>query len=172
MRSIRHIRSALNATLFSRESNIHVGVIFFSIIVTTMLLAGCSNGKTSYEKSAAEQAAILKDSANYTSVEWPDSTYKDFGHIAEGQKLEVSFRLKNTGTKPLVITKVQPSCGCTLAETPNAPLAPGATGSIKATFNSEGHAGINRKNLFVFANTTGNFETVLQFVVEVDKKKL
>ena len=172
MKSKHYNRAGIDPTLFLQVLSPNVFIGWLGMIVAMLLSAGCRNGgKTSYEKTAAEQAAILKDSANYTSVEWPDSTYKDFGHIAEGQKLEVSFRMKNTGPKPLVITKVQPSCGCTLAETPDAPLAPGATGSIKATFNSEGHAGTNRKNLFVFANTTGNAETILQFVVNVDKKK-
>ena len=122
-------------------------------------------------KPDAEQEAILKDSANYTTIGWLDSTFRDFGRISEGQKLEVSFRFKNTGTKPLVITRVQPSCGCTVAEQPNAPVLPGGEGQIKASFNSEGRTGPNHKTLFVYANTRGTTNNELQFTVTVDKKK-
>ena len=129
------------------------------------LIAGC-NGNS----SAASVQAVLADSARYTTIEWLDSAKKDFGKIPEGQKLQVAFRFRNTGTMPLVIARVQPSCGCTIAEQPREPIAPGAEGQIKATFNSQGRAGINHKTLFVTANTKGTQHHDLHFVVEVEKK--
>jgi len=120
------------------------------------------------KKPATAAAAATRDSTQFTTVEWLDST-KDFGKIQEGLKLEVSFRFRNTGGKPLVIERVQPSCGCTVAEQPNEPIAPGAEGQIKATFNSQGHVGINHKTLNVFANMK-EAPHPLQFVVEVEKK--
>src|ERR1700722_7130050 len=147
-------------------------LFFVFILIIVAIGGGCQvKDKKTVDKSAAEQAAILKDSANFTTIQWIDSTYRDFGKIAEGQKLEVAFRFKNSGDKPLVIAKVQPSCGCTVAEQPNEPVAPGKEGIIKATFNSEGRSGINHKTLFVIANTKGSSENHLQFVVEVEKKK-
>ena len=133
--------------------------------LTVAFIAGCNTGSN----KAAEIQSALADSARFTTVEWLDST-KDFGKIPEGQKLPVVFRFKNTGTTPLVITRVQPSCGCTVAEQPQAPIAPGGEGQIRAIFNSEGHAGINHKTLFVTANTKGSQSHALQFVVEVEKK--
>jgi hypothetical protein len=128
-------------------------------------IAGCNTNSI----KATELQSALADSARYTTVEWLDST-KDFGKIPEGQKLPVIFRFKNTGTTPLVITRVQPSCGCTVAEQPEAPIAPGGEGQIRAIFNSQGHAGVNHKTLFVTANTKGSQNHALQFVVEVEKK--
>ena len=40
---------------------------------------------------------------------------KDFGTIWVGPVLEHSFTIENTGEAPLRITKVRPSCGCTIA---------------------------------------------------------
>jgi hypothetical protein len=128
------------------------------------LVAGCKNN----DKNGAA-ATTLTDSSQFTSIRWLDSS-KDFGKIAEGQKLEVAFRFKNTGDKPLVIERVQPSCGCTVAEQSKEPIAPGAEGQIRATFNSQGRTGINHKTLFVYANTKGTTNHSLQFVVEVEKK--
>jgi hypothetical protein len=111
------------------------------------------------------------DSTKFTSIQWLDSVNKHFGKIAEGQKLEVSYRFKNTGQKPLVIERVQPSCGCTVAEQPNQPVPPGEEGMIKASFNSEGRLGVNHKTLFVYANIKGSKNSELHFDVEVEKKK-
>jgi hypothetical protein len=130
------------------------------------LIAGCRN-KDSHGALAA--AGSMTDSSQFTTIQWLDSS-KDFGKIGEGQKLEVAFRFKNTGDKPLVIQRVQPSCGCTVAEQSTEPVAPGAEGQIRATFNSEGRTGINHKTLSVYANTKGKQDHSLQFVVEVEKK--
>ena len=114
--------------------------------------------------------AALTDSSRYTTIQWLDSAYRDFGKIIEGQKLDVSFRFKNTGNIPLVIARVQPICGCTIAEQPKAPIAPGAEGQIRATFNSEGRPGVNHKTLYVSSNTKGKQTWTLMFSVVVDKK--
>ena len=139
------------------------------------LFIGCNN-RTNDKKSPLaintnQNDAALKDSANFTSIQWLDSLDKNFGKIAEGQKLEVSFSFKNTGDKPLVITRVQPSCGCTIAEQPSEPIAPGGQGTIKASFNSEGRMGVNHKTLSVYANTKLTQVHELHFEVEVEKKK-
>ncbi|HET6254893.1 MAG TPA: DUF1573 domain-containing protein [Puia sp.] len=137
----------------------------FCACVAVTLLAGCFGG----DNRAIAMQQVMRDSARYTSIQWLDST-KDFGTIPEGRKVEVAFRFRNTGGTPLVITQVRPSCGCTIADQPLEPVAPGAEGHISATFNSEGHPGINRKTLFVTANTKGNQNYSLHFTVVVDKK--
>lgn len=134
-------------------------------ILATNFLTGCLGGDT--RTIAMDQ--VMRNSARYTSIQWLDST-KDFGTITEGQKVEVDFHFRNTGVTPLVITQVRPSCGCTIAEQPQEPIAPGAEGHISATFNSQGHPGVNRKTLFVTANTRGSQNYSLHFVVVVNRK--
>jgi hypothetical protein len=141
--------------------------IFVFLFLIPVVLLGCA----SRDKSTPPGETALKDSANFTTILWIDSTNKNFGTIAEGQKLEVAFRFKNSGDKPLVIARVQPSCGCTVAEQPSEPVAPGKEGIIKAVFDSEGHTGINHKTLYVFANTKGTQASELQFALVVEKKK-
>ena len=110
------------------------------------------------------------DTANLTTIQWLDGGDKDFGKIKEGENLDVSFRFKNTGSKPLVISNVSASCGCTVPETPKKPYAPGETGVIKAAFNSAGKVGSQSKQVNVFANTNPAM-TTLVFRVEVKAKK-
>jgi hypothetical protein len=138
--------------------------LFFSTLLL-IGVAGCNSGANK-DKAVA---SAMADTARYTTIEWLDSS-RDYGRIPEGQKLDVTFRFRNTGTTPLVIGQVRPSCGCTVAEQPREPIAPGSEGRIKAMFNSEGRTGINHKTLFVNANTKGKQDFSLQFVVEVEKK--
>ena len=133
-------------------------------VLLAALTVSCHHG----DKTAV--AAAMADSTRYTTIQWLDSSSRDFGKITEGNKLDVAFRFRNTGTTPLVIGHVQPSCGCTIAEQPEAPIAPGAEGQIRATFNSQGHVGVNHKSLFVTANTRGVQSYSLHFVVVVEKK--
>src|ERR1700733_5287868 len=114
---------------------------------------------------------LPKDSSQYTKITWLDSTIRDFGSIPEGQKLEVAYRFLNSGSKPLIIARVQPSCGCTVAEQPDEPILPGKEGVIKASFNSEGRIGINHKKIYVIANTRGSQSNEIEFSVLVQKKK-
>jgi hypothetical protein len=139
-----------------------------AIITAMVILTGCiDQPEKPVDPSKVPQ--VVEDTTDFTTIQWMD-TARDFGKINEGEKLEVAFKYKNTGDKPLVIRMVRPSCGCTLAETPGKPLDPGATGEIKALFNSEGKSGIQHKTITVDANTKGKQLHVLSFQVEVAPK--
>lgn len=122
---------------------------------------------TTTATAAPQQNTV--DPATLTKVEWLDGMDKDFGKIVEGKNLEVNFRFKNVGDKPLVISNVTASCGCTVPEIPKKPYAPGETGVIKAAFNSSGKVGSQSKQVNVFANLDPAM-TTLNFRVEVKAK--
>ena len=82
-----------------------------------------------------------------------ETTKFDFGTIKEADgKVSHTFEISNTGNKPLVITRVIASCGCTTPEWPKEPIAPGKTGNIKVTFNPEGRPGPFSKTISVYSN--------------------
>jgi hypothetical protein len=160
--------------------------ILFGILSLAMI-TGCDQADKSAEAAKTDQdsasvqnttteTAIAEanpdaDPANRTSIEWLDTKERDLGKMNEGQKLEISFRFKNTGSKPLVISKVWAQCGCTVADTPKEPYAPGQEGVIKATFDSQGKPGLNQKEVYANANTDP-VTNVLIFKVDVKKKDL
>ena len=124
---------------------------------------------------APEQAGglnnALEDSSNFTTMQWLDSTYQDLGKVEEGQVVDVAFRLKNTGDKPLIVTKVSTSCGCTtITEKPNEPLTPGQESVIKAKFDSKNMAGERTREVYVSANTKKSTSHILILRVDVVKK--
>lgn len=144
-------------------------------LISSGLLFACtsndaSSGTATDSLDRTNQAASVSDSANFTTVQWLDSIHQDLGKIQEGGVLEVSWRFKNTGDKPLIISNASASCGCTVAEKPEAPITPGGEGLIKAKFDSKGRTGMQRKDVFVIANTTGNKDHQLSFSVDVQKK--
>jgi hypothetical protein len=140
------------------------------IFLSWVALAACQ-GTDKKAGTAPGKNDALKDSANFTTMQWLDSMHRNLGKVTEGDLVEVTYRFKNTGTKPLIIISVSASCGCTIPETPQEPFAPGAEGLIKAKFNSKGRIGPNHKEVYVTANTKPDNSQQLEFTIEVEKKK-
>jgi hypothetical protein len=73
--------------------------------------------------------------------------------LAIGEKYPHTYRFTNTGKSPLLITQVNPSCGCTTAKDwPQNPIAPGESGQISVEFNSTGNSGKVDKSISVLTN--------------------
>jgi hypothetical protein len=146
--------------------------LVFGVVLSASFLSACLN-RTDKEKGQSDiepavAPLLSRDSTKFTTIEWLDSS-KSLGTIEEGQILKVNFRFKNAGKNPLVLEKVQPACGCTVADYPKTPITPGNTGEIIASFDSKGREGQQNKTLTVFANTPENTHTLL-FDVMVKKK--
>jgi len=60
----------------------------------------------------------------------------DFGKIPQGKPVTTIFEYTNVGEEPLIVTQVQPSCGCTIADFTKTPVKKGAKGTIKITYNA------------------------------------
>lgn len=88
-------------------------------------------------------------------IEAPDH---DFGEIKEGDVVKHTFRITNTGTNPLILENVKPSCGCTALDYPKEPIAPGKSADITAQFNSLGKAGDQLKYITITCNTANRIE--------------
>ena len=80
----------------------------------------------------------------------------DFGKITQGEKVSYSFKFKNEGKSNLVIASAQGSCGCTVAQPPKEPIAPGSEGKIDVVFDSNGKSGNNQKTVTVITNCEPN----------------
>src|SRR5688572_3257873 len=81
---------------------------------------------------------------------WIVTTY-DFGKIKLNKPATHEFRFTNSGDTPLVISSVQASCGCTVTDYSKDPIAPGAEGYVKATYNAA-KVGVFSKTVTVNAN--------------------
>jgi len=65
-----------------------------------------------------------------------DKTTHDYGSIEYNGNGSCTFKFKNTGKEPLLLTKVRASCGCTTPSWSKKPIKPGETGTIKVKYNT------------------------------------
>jgi hypothetical protein len=77
----------------------------------------------------------------------------DYGQIDKGSDGLRVFEFTNTGNVPLIVTDVKSSCGCTVPEKPQGPIAAGATGVIKVKYDTQ-RVGKIRKTVTVYSNAT------------------
>lgn len=80
-----------------------------------------------------------------------DKTMHDFGMILWKNPVTATFKITNDGDKPLVISNVTTSCGCTVADWTKEPIMPGQSGTVSPTFDAKmlGHF---RKSVGVYCN--------------------
>ncbi|EKF54251.1 hypothetical protein I215_13467 [Galbibacter marinus] len=117
--------------------------------------------KEDASKKVKEENVAQAEQRDEASTKVPVMTFEvtehDFGNIAQGQEVEHVFKFTNTGDAPLIVTDARSSCGCTVPEKPEQPVAPGETGEILVKYNGSGRNGIS-KTVTITANTANGTE--------------
>jgi hypothetical protein len=73
----------------------------------------------------------------------------DFGRIGSLEKKEHVFYFENSGTEPVKILSVTPSCGCAAVLPEKTSVAPGERGDIKVVFDPAGKTGAHESTVTV-----------------------
>ncbi len=125
------------------------------------VLTACNDASSKINNSTTENGLNAESvaAAGTPAFTFEEETW-NFGQIKEGEVAEHIFKFKNTGNAPLIISNAQGSCGCTVPQFPREPIAPGNTGEIKVSFNSQGRAGSQNKRVTINANTIPNVYTL------------
>jgi len=84
----------------------------------------------------------------------------NFGSIVQGESVTYEFKFTNSGTEPLIISKAEGSCGCTVPIWPKEPIMKGQTSTIKVTFNSTGKMGVQDKTVTLTSNAKQNTRVI------------
>jgi hypothetical protein len=100
------------------------------------------------------------------------STTVDLGKIKGATQNDVEFKFQNAGKSDLVIRHIRSTCGCTAVQQGNQGIGikPGASSSIKATFNSGSYSGKVTKAIYVYTNDPKNSEIVLMLNADVEQQ--
>jgi hypothetical protein len=100
----------------------------------------------------------------------PEVTFEkevhDYGVIEVNANGNCEFVFKNTGSEPLIIESAKGSCGCTVPEWPKTPIAPGASASIKVTYDTK-RVGLINKTVTITSNATNAPNAVVRIKGEV-----
>jgi hypothetical protein len=83
----------------------------------------------------------------------------DYGTIQQNSNGERVFKFKNVGNAPIIITKVNASCGCTVPTKPNQPIMPNETAEIGVKYATN-RVGSFSKTLTITSNASEKTKTV------------
>ena len=89
-----------------------------------------------------------------------DKTTLEYGDIAQNSNGERFFTITNTGNKPLVLTNVKASCGCTTPEWSKDPILPGKSVKLKVGYDTK-LTGTFKKLIEVYSNDPESQRSVI-----------
>jgi len=103
------------------------------------------------KKEAVKKKTVKKKRRKRSKIKFGNTTH-EFGKIKQGEVIKYDFKFTNTGNAPLVIKKVDVSCGCTFPSYPFIPIEPGKEGTIGITYDSKNKAGRQKPAITVVTN--------------------
>lgn len=112
-----------------------------------------SKAKKSSKTTTAKTTAPALPKVEGAGMAYVSETI-DYGTIAQNADGKREFVFTNNGNKPLIITNVTASCGCTVPSYPKEPIAPGAKGTIGVKYDTA-RVGAFTKTITVASNAEG-----------------
>jgi len=96
------------------------------------------------------------------------ATAHDFGKVKQGDVVTHEFTFRNEGSAPLVVERIETTCGCTAALVSEKSIAPGKDGRIKTTFDTRGYSGRMTRYLYIVSNDAENPRRELSVSADID----
>jgi len=106
----------------------------------------------------------IVDKMAKTSIQFYETDY-NFGAVSRGETVKHTYHFKNTGSYPLMVSKADVFCGCTVTDFSQDPIPPGVDGDLTIEFNTTGKSGYQHNTTIVHTNTVPGQDTL---VVEAD----
>jgi hypothetical protein len=138
--------------------------LLLAFVITAAAFTACKDGGNAVEKINKEKLDFAKSrdleiKKGNASIAFDKKVY-DFGTVNEGDIVETSFAVTNSGKTDLVITDAKVTCGCTVPVWPKEPIKPGETKEVKVKFNTRGKHNRQQKNITLITNTESGREVV------------
>ncbi|MEM7656176.1 MAG: DUF1573 domain-containing protein [Bacteroidota bacterium] len=119
-------------------------------LVAALMCLHSAQAQYAFEAPYAAATSLSLSTPGAPAANW-EANLHDFGQIVQGQPVSHTFFFTNTGDADLLVNKVKPSCGCTVAEYSQEAIAPGEQGFVTATYSAKG-SGYFTKSITVFTN--------------------
>lgn len=130
---------------------------FFLPVALAATISSCS--------PAEQQAAHVSLSSGGPLIK-VDKEVHEFGQIKKGADATCFFKVTNEGDEPLIISKCKASCGCTVPDCDQNPIAPGASTDVKVKYDSQKIGPIN-KTVTITSNTRDSSSVIVRIKGEV-----
>lgn len=95
----------------------------------------------------------------------------NYGKIAQGSEGTRVFEFTNVGNAPLMIKRIQSSCGCAIPKKPEKPIMPNEKGQIEVSYDTKRLGGFS-KAITIFSNAKAERKMlkIKGFIVEDNNK--
>lgn len=105
--------------------------------------------------------AILPQEPQFSEeLQFEERTF-NFGEIKEEDGIVSHiFKFRNRGKKALHISSISVGCGCVQYEFPKEPIAPGAMGEVKVSYNPAYRPGFFSKEIVVLSNNNSFYSRI------------
>ncbi len=115
---------------------------------------------TSITFVTAQKQGVKKEAKPVSALEWvqPDA---NLGKVPYRVPATATYEFVNKGDKPVIITNVRTTCGCTSRQYSKEPIKPGEKSQIQATYNAA-RLGNFTKSVIVTTNEPGVSPKVLK----------
>jgi hypothetical protein len=141
-----------------------------SSILNSVLLLSLMAGRCplllGQETNTAPPAGTAVSTVAGPKIQFATPVY-DFGKATVGEPVKYEYVFTNTGDALLIVSNVQPGCGCTTAGNWTREVAPQQTGTIPVQFNNTAYQGPVTKSIKVTSNDKSNPTVDLQLKVTV-----
>ncbi len=125
-------------------------------VIIALALAVCAAPAVYAQAPQAQQEAKKAIDKNAPKFAFTGGETYNFGSVTDQKDVEYTFKFKNVGKTPLIITNASGSCGCTVPEFDKQPVLPGKTGEIRVTFHTAGKSGPQDKTVYIQSNAPVN----------------
>lgn len=127
-----------------------------SVILTGLLLIATLLGGASCSKKLQMTHIVVEDSIRH------------YYALLQGTELTLLYRIANVGSTPLVLSDIQPSCGCIVANPKDSYIVPPKKETLlKFTFRGEKNSGYVRHTIRLFGNIAPSGVACLVFDTNV-----
>jgi uncharacterized protein DUF1573 len=137
------------------------------VLLAMLTVFGVATSNAQAKKATKKEATPAKKETAVkaeTKVEGAGMSFEsetiDYGTIPHNADGKREFVFTNNGTKPLIITNAQGSCGCTVPTYPKEPIAPGARGVIGVKYATD-RVGAFNKTVTLTSNAEGSASKTL-----------
>jgi len=130
-------------------------VSVFAITLVVILLSNTAKADSIFDIDTISDSSIM-----YFPL-----TEHEYDTLVQGIEAECYFTFENTGNIPIIISKVDATCGCTSTFWPDRPILPGEVEEISIIYDAE-KTGEFYKSITVWSNAGKTILHVKGVVVE------
>jgi len=130
------------------------------ILYLTFLLVSCQSNSQTHQTANKPHPATTEQTNKSAIISLASKSF-NAGTASINTPLTFDVIYTNTGTDPLIISKVRTSCSCTVASFSKTPLLPGNSDKVILKLDTD-KPGLFIKTVAIYSNASNHFDESIQ----------